>query len=403
MVDFDVAIIGGGLIGCATASYLAKAGASVVLLERGQINQGASGQNAGSLHFQLEHRLIQNLDVQQRELEFYVGLAKLSIEDWKNIGDELDCDIQLAMHGGLMVAETAGQAALLERKSRIEQNQGLSVDMLDGDQARKLAPYLSESVVAALHCPEEGHCNPRLLTPAFARRAVDAGASIMTGAEVSGIERSGSDWQISFLKSGPGPDSGAASVHKISCSKVLNAAGAGAAAIGVMANLHLPLFAVGLTMNATEKTEPVVGHLVQHVGRKLSLKQTDDGNLLIGGGWSAQLRQNSGRWSADASSQLQFDSVLGNLRTAADVVPLVKSLRLIRTWTGTTCITADQLPVLGEVSQAPGFFVAAGGSGFTYGPTYARLMSEQMLTGRSSHSLEPFNPARFGGLNAFMT
>lgn len=402
MVDFDVAIIGGGLIGCATASYLAKAGASVLLLERGQINQGASGQNAGSLHFQLEHRLIQNLDVQQRELEFYVGLAKLSIEDWKNIGAELDCEIQLTMHGGLMVAETAGQTALLERKSRIEQSQGLSVDMLDGDQARKLAPYLSESVLAALHCPDEGHCNPRLLTPAFARRAADSGATIMTGAEVNSIERAGSDWQIGFRKNDAGSETGAASVHQISCSKVLNAAGAGAAAVGVMAHIHLPLFSVGLTMNATEKTEPVVAHLVQHVGRKLSLKQTDDGNLLIGGGWSAQLRQKLGRWSADASPQLLLDSVHGNLRAAADVVPMVKTLRLIRTWTGTTCITADQLPVLGEVSHAPGFFVAAGGSGFTYGPTYARLMSELILTGQSSHSLEPFNPARFGGLNAFM-
>lgn len=402
MVDFDVAIIGGGLIGCATASYLAKAGARVILLERGQINQGASGQNAGSLHFQLEHRLIQNLDVQQRELEFYVGLAKLSIEDWKTMGAELDCDVQLAMHGGLMVAETAGQAALLERKSRIEQSQGLSVDMLDGDQARKLAPYLSESVLAALHCPQEGHCNPRLLTPAFARRAVASGAVIKTGAEVKSIERTSSGWQVSFLNSGSCADNAAATTQKVSSNMILNAAGAGAPAIGVMANLHLPLFAVGLTMNATEKTAPLVSHLIQHVGRKLSLKQTDDGNLLIGGGWSAQLRQKRGRWSADASAQLRMDSVLGNLRTAADVVPLVKSLRLIRTWTGTTCITADQLPVLGEVSQAPGFFVAAGGSGFTYGPTYARLMSELMLTGQSSHSLEPFNPARFGGLNAFM-
>lgn len=401
MVDFDVAIIGGGLIGCATASYLAQAGASVILLERGQINQGASGQNAGSLHFQLEHRLIQNLDLQQRELEFYVGLARLAIEDWKSIKFEPGSDIELAMQGGLMVAETAEQSALLERKSRIEQSQGLSVTMLDGEQARQLAPYLSRSVVSALHCPDEGHCNPRLLTPAFARHATASGANITTQAEVLAIEYHGTAWQVSFQQTGFETDSGVSTFKKISCNRVLNAAGAGAAAVAVMANLHLPLFAVGLTMNATEKTAPVVPHLIQHVGRKLSLKQTDDGNLLIGGGWAAQLRQKYGKWLAHESPQLQLDSVIGNLCAAADVVPLVKSLRLIRTWTGTTCITADQLPVLGEVRQAPGFFVAAGGSGFTYGPTYARLMSELMLSGRTSYSLEPFSPDRFGGLNAF--
>jgi glycine/D-amino acid oxidase-like deaminating enzyme len=225
----------------------------------------------------------------------------------------------------------------------------------------------------------------------------------MTGTEVKAIERAGAEWQVDFHHSTFESQSDTATTRTINCNMILNAAGAGAAAIAVMANLHLPLFAVGLTMNATEKAEPVVAHLIQHVGRKLSLKQTDDGNLLIGGGWGAQLRQTHGKWSAHQSPQLRLDSVIGNLRTAADVVPLVKSLRLIRTWTGTTCITADQLPVLGEVPQAPGFFVAAGGSGFTYGPTYARLMSELMLTGQSSYSLEPFSPARFGGLNAFMS
>jgi len=402
MTDFDITVIGGGLIGCATASYLSQAGARVLLLERGQINQGASGQNAGSLHFQLEHRLIQNLDVQQRELEFYVGLARLSIQDWLRLDASLDCDSQLAMHGGLMVAETTEQAALLERKSAIEQSQGLSVEMLDGNQARQLAPYLSATVVAALHCPDEGHCNPRLLTPAFARKAAAQGTHIRTGTQVNAIARDGADWRVTF-NTMVGEASGHGSTsQQVRCKMILNAAGAGAAEVAALANLHLPLFPVGLTMNATEKVAPVVRHLIQHVGRKLSLKQTDDGNLLIGGGWSARLRQSKGKWMAQRSPQLLWDSVVANLRTAADVVPLVKDLNLIRTWTGTTCITADQLPVLGEVAKTPGFFVAAGGSGFTYGPTYARLMSELMLTGQSSYSLEPFSPARFGGLNAFM-
>lgn len=402
MTDFDIAVIGGGLIGCATACFLAQSGASVVLLEAGQINQGASGQNAGSLHFQLEHRLIQNLDVQLRELEFYVGLAKLAIQDWLNIDNTLGYDTQLAIHGGLMVAETPEQVSLLERKSAIERSQGLSVEMLDGAQAHKLAPYLSESVVAALHCPDEGHCNPRLLTPAFARKATAHGARIMTGAQVNAIDRHGSGWTIRVQSNSSERPASEAVPQRIRCQMILNAAGARAAEVATLANLHLPLFPIGLTMNVTEKISPVINQLIQHVGRKLSLKQTDDGNLLIGGGWSARLKQKQGAWQAQQSAELQLDSVVQNLRTAADVVPLIKNLRLIRSWTGTTCITADQLPVLGEVAKAPGFFVAAGGSGFTYGPTYARLMSELMLQGQSSYPLEPFSPARFASLNAFM-
>ncbi len=398
MTAYDIAVIGGGLVGCASAYHLSKSGARVVLFERGEINQGASGQNAGSLHFQLEHRLIQDTGLKARELEYFVGLARFAIVQWQGVERELGCDLELHMNGGLMVAETSDEVALLERKSKIEQGQGLAVEMLDGHEARALAPYLSNRVRAALHCLKEGHCNPRLLTPAYARKATELGADVITRTTVEGVRRRANEWQVAF-------SNGARSGEKpvIRCGAVLDAAGISAAGIAAMVNIHLPLFPVGLTMNTTEKTCPRVPHLVQHVGRRLSLKQTADGNILVGGGWSARLRRRGGAWSTTQSPELRLDSVIGNLRTAAEIVPLVRSLRLLRTWTGTTAITPDQLPVLGEVPQAPGFFVAAGGSGFTYGPAYARLMSERILTGTSkSYPLDPFSPARFGGLNAFM-
>lgn len=397
MSGYDIAVIGGGLIGCASACYLAKAGARVVLLERGQINQGASGQNAGSLHFQVEHRLLQDMDRQSRELAYYVGLSKIAIGLWRGIDSELGADTGLSMNGGLMVAETSAETALLERKLAIEQSQGLDVEILDGNAARKIAPYLSEHIQAALYCSTEGHCNPRLLTPAYARKAAQHGATFIIDAAVGAVRRSAGQWQVTYSHgASPGEP------QTIHCEILLDAAGAWSMNIAAMANLHLPLFPVGLTMNATERTDPQIPHLIQHVGRQLSLKQTEDGNLLLGGGWRSRLRQRGGHWVSTVSPDIRLDSIIENLRVAAEVVPMVRTLRLLRTWTGTTAITPDQLPVLGEIPQAPGFFVAAGGSGFTYGPTYAQLMSELILTGKSSYSLEPFSPARFGGLNAFM-
>lgn len=396
MTDYDVAIVGGGLIGCASAYYLSRAGARVALLEQEQINCGASGQNAGSLHFQLEHRLIRDLDVRQRELEFYVGLARIAIEQWRAVEAELDTDTELGMDGGLMVAESPDDVALLERKARIEQGQGLEVEMLDGDGARRLAPYLSDRIRAALYCPLEGHCNPRLLTPAYARHARELGADIRSRTRVTAVTRGRGRWTVAF---GAQASGGRDTLH---CSAILNAAGAWAAEVAALANLHLPLFPVALTMNVTEKIEPRVPHLVQHVGRKLSLKQTEDGNLLLGGGWRSRLKQHGGKWAVAESPDILLDSIVGNLRAAVGVVPSIGSLRLLRTWTGTTVNTPDDLPVLGEMPQAPGFFVAAGGAGFTFGPAYALLMSELIRGEKTSWSLEPFSPARFGNLNEYM-
>jgi glycine/D-amino acid oxidase-like deaminating enzyme len=392
----DAVIIGGGLAGCATATYLAQGGASVVLLEQKRLNAGASGQNAGSLHFQLEHRLIQHADALGEQLDFYVALARRAIDDWRRLPQELGEDIELAMHGGLMVAESAEQVTKLEKKAAIEARQGLEVQLLDGDAARRLAPYLGPTVQAALLCPDEGHCNPRLLTGAYARAALAAGAQLHSDTAVTALRRVGGDWRVSTKRAG------SEQTQEWQAQHVINTAGAWAAAVGRLANIHLPVFPVALTMSVTEKLPPVLHHLIQHIGRKLSMKQVEDGNLLIGGGWSARLAQRGGEWHPDLAASVDLQALRGNLATAAEVVPAVAPLSLLRTWTGTTGITPDQLPIIGEVGAAPGFYVATGGSGFTYGPTYARLLAEKILTGDSSLPLTPYSPDRFGHMNMFM-
>lgn len=390
----DALVIGGGLAGCATACYLAEAGLSVVLLERGEINRGASGQNAGSLHFQLEHRLIHHADTLGDELQHYVALTRVAIDHWRNIETELDSELELAMHGGLMLAETDDEIALLERKAGIERGQGLDVELLDASETRARAPYLSPQVRGALYCPHEGHCNPRLLTPAYARKAMRLGAEIVTHCAVSDTRRQGGQWQVRAEDS-------RGTRREWRTSVLVNAAGAWTMDIGRMANLHLPVFPIGLLMNATERAAPFIHHLIQHVGRRLSMKQVEDGNVLIGGGWSARLPQQRGQWGAGRPA-IDMAALRNNLRTALAVAPGIEPLKILRSWTGTTGITPDQLPLIGAVSRAPGYFVAAGGSGFTYGPTYARLLSELITRGEPSHSLAPYSPDRFAHMNMFM-
>ena len=390
MNKYDVAIIGGGLTGCATAYYLSKSGSRVAVIERGQINQGASGQNAGSLHFQLEHRLLEQKDQLKKELEDFVALTLIAVDQWKNIERELDCDLQLVMDGGFMIAETEEDIKTLEEKSEIELGQGLTVDLLDGDETRKIAPYLGKKVKAALHCPYEGQCNPRLLTPAFARNAEALGTEIFTRAEVNGIRLQDRKWEISYT-----PEYEQDKTEKIEADIILNTAGAWATEIAMMVNVVLPLIPIGLILNVTEKIPPVIHHLIQHVGKKLSMKQVADGNLLIGGGWLAELQKKDGSWLSKTPALINTGSIKKNLRVATDVVPLVNDLNLIRSWTGITTIAPDELPILGELPGSPGFFMAVGGNGFTLGPTYAQLMSELILTGNSSFPLAPYGPERF--------
>jgi glycine/D-amino acid oxidase-like deaminating enzyme len=392
----DVLIIGGGLVGCATALHLARAGVATIVAESGDVNAVASGQNAGSLHFQLERRFLEQGDALMAQAARVIALNRAAIAEWHGLEAMLDRSVGVAMRGGLMVAETSEQVALLEKKARLEEDAGMATRLVDATETRTIAPYLGDRVLAALWAPDEGHADPKQVTPAFAAAARDAGAEIASHSPVAAIEKCGGGF-VARIATAHGE-------RQIRCDRIVIAAGAWIAVIGTMLNLHLPMFSLGLTMNVSERTDPFIPHLVQHVGRRLSMKQAGAGNVLIGGGWPSKLHLAAGGTGFDLRRRPDPipASIAGNLEAAVAVVPRVAGLNLIRTWTGTVAVSSDQLPIVGQVPRTPGVYVAGGGSAFTLGPTFARLLSQEIVSGNSAPDLADFSPARFEHLNSFM-
>lgn len=395
MTRFDVAVIGGGLVGCAAAFYLARNGAQVLLIEQGDINRQASGRNAGSLHFQLEYRLIRYGDEQAAQFAQIIPLSLIALQDWQRLEDELAADLEVEMTGGLIVAESPADVAMLEKRQALQERWGLASRLLSASEVRRLAPYLADSVTAAGYFAQEGHANPRLVAPAFARRAAEQGAKIQCQTCVTSLARDGAQWRIALAASDGG-------VHEVVADAVLNAAGARAGELAALAHLHLPIYAVPLSMNVTERTQPLIPHLVQHASKRLTLKQVAAGNVLVGGGWPGRFGANGSALLVPIRAEPVMQNVRENLTLATRLVPAIGRLHLLRSWTGITGVTSDQMPLLGEVPEAPGFYVAAGGAAFTHGPTYARLISELILQGRASSAIDLYSPARFSHVNNFM-
>lgn len=391
----DVLVVGAGLTGCATAWHLARQGASVLVVDRGDVSAGASGQNAGSLHFQIERRFLEHGEALADQASRVVALNRLAIAEWRGLEAALGAPLEVVLAGGLMVAETAEELALLERKCAREAQYGIDTELVDGNKARAIAPYLSERVIAASWLADEGHANPRLVTPAFAKAAQAAGAGIATHTRVTAIDRDGGGFSVTL-----DADAG---TRKVIAGQVLVAAGAWTAELGALANLHLPVLPAGLTMSATERVGLFMPHLIQHVGRRLSMKQTESGNVLIGGGWASRLRRDeTGGFDLSRTPALRLENLRENLRAAADTVPALPDLALLRCWTGAVALTADQLPLVGEVPSRPGFYVCAGGSGFTLGPVFARALAGALGGAAPDARLALFSPARFAHLNSFM-
>jgi glycine/D-amino acid oxidase-like deaminating enzyme len=368
----DILIVGGGLAGTALAYYLARHGVDVVLVERGELNREASGTNAGSFHFQIAlHQLTAwETDNVRHRLQKEVRLHVEAAEIWKALETELDGPLDMHTTGGLMVAETAEELRLLHDKQVIEEEAGLETHVLTGSALRDFAPYLADDLTGASYCPSEGHANPILAAPLYALRAARAGVVVRTHAEVTGIEVD--------PDAGPRRFAVTTSAGRIHAHRLVNAAGAWAGDVAGLVGLEQPIRAEGLHLNVTEPREQVLGPMVQHIGRRLTLKQSENGTFIIGGGWPARPEPWPRRYSTT------WESTAGNVAVAVRVMPMLAGVRIVRTWSGVMAFTNDLAPMVGESARVPGYHSLMVTTGFTLGPLMARLLADTMATGRNA-------------------
>ncbi len=358
----DVLVIGGGLAGVATAWMLAGDGADVTLVERGALNGRASGANAGSIHVQIPYAEWTTLgEGWGRRFAPVLPMLRDSVEMWRALPGQLGADLELAMPGGLLVFETDAQRRAVEAKAALERAQGVDTRILDRAELRALAPYVSERMTGAAFCPTEGKANPLKVVPALAAAAAARGARLLVETPVLGLEAEPGGWRADTPR---GP---------IRARRVVNAAGAEAAAVARMVGLDVALEGWPLQVTVTEPAAPLVGHLIYSAVGKLTLKQMANGTCLIGGGWPSRRR-------ADGGLALDPASLTANMASAVAAVPALGAARVARSWPAVVNGTADWRPIIGEAPGRPGFFLQLfPWMGFTAGPFVARAVADMVL------------------------
>ncbi len=380
--DFDVAVIGGGITGSATAYHLARAGVRVVIVDRNDIGTEASGRNAGSLHGQIQHQPFVELG-EEWAAQFLPALKFLadSLQLWSVLSDELGVDLEVKTRGGLLLVDNADQMRLVERKVEIERSAGIDSRMLDQGELRELAPYVSEKIIGAEYCPIEGKANPMLAAPAFTRKAVTQGAQVLTRANVVHFEVEQRHIRVLTERG---------SVH---ARQVVLASGDGLAQHTKMLGFPLPVTSEPVQVSVTEPLVPLIDHLVYFAGKRLTLKQARSGGVLIGGGWPARL---------DETSQyplVNIDSLRDNLDVAVHAVPSLARALIVRSWAGIGNATPDLGPILGSLPADPRLLVGLfPHMGLTAGPLMGQILAELTLGRAPSIDLEPFRIDRFSTL-----
>jgi len=371
MVDkkADVLVIGGGIIGCSGAFFLAKNGKEVILLERNtSVGLEASGVNAGSLSIQNKPFPITHLALAAAEL-------------WQTFSREVGYELGYHRVGGLRVAETEEELTKLRDIAKKQRKYGLIVEEISGEETRKIAPYLSESIRGANYCDLDGYIDALKVVRLVARAAIDCGVKIMT--------------ETSVLEISPKPRSG----YLVKTTKGVFEAGQVLIAAGVWSRQITKSLGVDFSIvlgidqvMVTDQTPPLLHHMITHVNGNLTLKQLSVGTIVVGGGWQGK---------GDLITNIRrptYESMIGNAAIAILVVPALGKIPVIRSWAGFNGRTTDQVPIIGDVPGNPGAYLATGCSGaggYTIGPLVGRLIAEKICTGTSSIPIDEFNVSRY--------
>lgn len=377
----DVLIAGGGIVGMCAALDLVRDGRAVVIVDDGH-HSGTSA-NAGSLHVQMQSRFIRLYPDLAPNVERSLPLYVAAVRRWQELATELDHDIELRSTGGLMVAEDEQQFAFLAGKCARERKLGLDVHMLDRADLDRIAPFLGEAVFGAELCRDEGKLSPLKANEALRIALKAAGVVQLDGAKVEAIAPDPTGVRVTVR--------GRQGSRSFRAGALLIAAGAGSGSLAAQVGVNVTTTAEPLHMNITEATAPLVGHLVQHAERMITLKQLGEGQVVIGGGWPARLDGD------DRFPAVMASSMVANLSLAQHIVPRVAELRVIRTWAGVNTV-ADGQCILGALPGQPRVHIAVpGDAGYTLGPLVGR-MAAAMLAGRDPGSdVTRFTAARFAG------
>ena len=368
----DVAIIGGGIVGSSAALFLRRFGLSVVLLERGLCGAAASGVNYGGVR------------TQGRTLS-QLPLALRSRQLWTRLPELIGIDGEFVPSGHLKVARSEADMHNLERYRDQVQGHGLTLQLLSGAPLRQAHPWLGERAIGASFCAEDGHANPRLVSPAFARAAQHAGARVIEHCEVTQMTHSGAGFVVGDGRS-----------VEVKSRWLLNCAGAWALPIANTFGDHAPLFSIHPGMAVTEAVPCFMDVNVGVEGGGIYGRQTARGNCVMGGSRGAA----NGSLYAVPTAQA-IAELCGRM---ADLFPGLAQAHVIRFWSGVEGSLPDHQPVIGPSPAQPQLLHAFGfcGAGFQTGPAVGEALAELVHRGRSQVALDAFSIARFSSIAAPM-
>ncbi len=338
-------IIGGGVSGCSVAYHLAKLGwTDVVLLERKQLTSGTTWHAAGLIG---QLRASQNM----------TRLAKYSRDLYVNLEAETGIGTGMKQNGSITVALTEERREEIYRQASLARAFNVDVREISPGEVKEMYPHLNVSdVLAAVHLPLDGQCDPANIAMALAKGARQNGATVLEGVKVTTVQqKDGRVSGVTCVQNGE--------TFTIETENVVNAAGMWGRELANMSGVTVPLHACEHFYIVTEPVAGLKSLPVLRVPDECAYYKEDAGKMLLGA-----FEPVAKPWGMDGIredfcfDQLpeDFDHFAPILEKAVNRMPMLETAGIHTFFNGPESFTPDDRYYLGEAPELKGYWVAAG-------------------------------------------
>ncbi len=355
-----VVVVGGGIVGLASAYYLADRGADVTVLEKASVGAGATDRAAGGIRAQFSTTVS-------------IRLSQASIAVWETFEEEFGVDIGYRRPGYMYLAREEPTADLFRETIPFQNDHGVESRFLTPEEAKDYVPRLrTDQYVGAAYCPTDGFADPHLGLQGFSQAATKAGADVHTGVEVTDLRRDGAAVVGAVTTDGA-----------YEADYVVNAAGAWSPQVAAMAGLDLPVTPRRRQAVVVDPERGVPGStpLVTDLDDGCYFRPEREGQALVGGHFETD---DPTQDPDDYRTSTDMDwtrEVLDHAGTVADYFG--PETEIVRGWAGLYAMTPDHHPVIEE--SLPGLITATGfsGHGFMQSPGTGQVVADLVFEGKA--------------------
>ncbi len=357
MKNYDITIIGAGSIGTPLAFYLGRSGLKVAVIEKhSSVGQGQNKSAIGGVRA-----------THSDPAKILIGQKTINILN--RMEEEFGFQVDWMTGGYLFPVFNNYTERALKKLLELQKHFDLQIDWIGPDDVEKLAPGISrKKLLGGTYSPEDGSASPLKVIDAFYQLARYKGVDFYFNEEVQSFQiQNKKITQIQTTK------------NKYSSGLVINAAGAGAAAIGKLAGLDFPVYPEshegGITEPVQQFFKPMIVDIRQdNFSANYYFYQNFEGQVVF----CITPQPNIPGVDIDCTSDF-LPLVTKRMLT---LYPRLRNLRIRRTWRGLYPMTPDGFPIVGYTKEITNLMNLIGmcGQGFMLGPGLGEIIAEYIET-----------------------